>query len=141
MVYLRSALRPPIALRTNAAIDSGALWELPAGLVEPGESPAEAASRELAEEIGFVVAVRALTQLGPHALPAPGFIAEEHIFFHVEIDPHAPRPEPSEDGSALEHGASIVAVRLEDAIDHCRRGAIRDAKTELAVRRLAEVVS
>ncbi|MGH7297187.1 MAG: hypothetical protein ACRELB_19770, partial [Polyangiaceae bacterium] len=41
-VYLRSAVRPPCALRAVPPAHDGLLWELPAGLVEPGEDPAEA---------------------------------------------------------------------------------------------------
>ena len=44
----------------------------------------------------------------------------------------------TEDGSVLERDAAIVALPVEDVIEHCRTGAIRDLKTELALRRLAE---
>jgi ADP-ribose pyrophosphatase len=136
-VFLRSAMRPPLVLREIPPAHDGALWELPAGLIDGNESPAEAAARELAEELGFVLAPTDLTPLGPSMFPVPGFIAEMHHFFHVEVDPKLRRT-PSEDGSALEKDAVIVSVPLDEALEHCRSGAIADAKTELMLRRLAE---
>ncbi len=137
-VFLRSSIRPPCALRPVPPQHDGAMWELPAGLVEPGEDPAACAARELAEELGFVVAASAMQPLGPWTFPAPGIIGERHLYFHVEVDPRA-RTTPTEDGSALERAAAIIALPVRDAIEHCRRGAIPDAKTELALRRLAEL--
>jgi ADP-ribose pyrophosphatase len=138
-VWLRSSLRPPVALRPDTAT-SGVLWELPAGLIEPGETARAAAARELVEELGFAVPESALADLGPPAFPAPGFIGEVHHFFHVEVDPRT-RTEPVGDGSAVEAGAQVIAVPLDEALAACRRGALRDEKTELALRRLAEVLS
>jgi ADP-ribose pyrophosphatase len=137
-VFLRSAVRPPCALRSIAPAHDGGLWELPAGLVEPGESPADAAARELGEELGFAVAPGAMRPLGEWTFPAPGIIAERHVFLAVEVDPRK-RALPTEDGSPLERAAAIVALPVEEAIEHCRRGDIRDAKTELGLRRLAEI--
>jgi ADP-ribose diphosphatase len=145
-VYLRSAVRPPVALRdaTRSPVDEAApssLWELAAGLVEPDEQSEvglrRCAQRELAEELGFRVEVDALRTLGPSTFPAPGICAERHFFFEVEVDPAA-RGEPELDGSPLERGGVVCAVTLADALDACRAGAIEDAKTELALRRLAE---
>lgn len=137
-VYLRSSIRPPCALRPVAPAHDGALWELPAGLIEPGEEPAACAARELAEELGFVVPASAMQPLGPWTFPAPGIIGERHVYFHVSVEPRS-RTTPTEDGSALERAAAIFALPLSEAIEHCRRGAIPDAKTELALRRLAEL--
>lgn len=136
-VYLRSAVRPPVALRPIAPKLDGALWEVPAGLIEPGESPQAAARRELEEELGFAVALEALVPLGPPAVPAPGFIGEIHHYFHVRVDPSRRAP-PAGDGSPLEDGALVVCVPLDHALAACRAGAIPDAKTELALRRLVE---
>src|SRR3954468_3679928 len=56
------------------------LWELPAGSVDEGESPEQAARRECHEEIGLVPAtVVRLTAL----YPTPGYCDEEMIFFRV----------------------------------------------------------
>jgi ADP-ribose pyrophosphatase len=138
-VWLRSSLRPPVALRDGATspVLSPVLWELPAGLIDDGESPRAAATREIAEELGFDVAESAVLDLGPASHPAPALIGELHYFFHVEVDPKT-RTEPAGDGSALEAGAVVVAVPLDEALAACRRGDIRDEKTELALRRLAD---
>jgi len=136
-VYLRSAARPPCALRSVPPAHGAILWELPAGLVEPGEDPVESAVRELAEELGFVVDPSAMVALGPWTFPAPGMIGERQVFFAVAVEP-ASRGTPTEDGSALERHAAIVTLPVEVALAHCRRGELRDAKTELGLRRLAE---
>ena len=147
-VYLRSALRPPIALRPRDQWPMperdtlGTLWEVPAGIVEADErSPAGlvgCAVRELLEEVGAAVDAGAVHPLGPSMFPAPGMIGERHFYFHVEVDPTT-LTTPTEDGSALERGAAVVAIPLAEALDLCRRGVIEDVKTELALRRLAEI--
>ena len=138
-VYLRSAVRPPVALRPIEPKMPAVLWELPAGLIEPGEAPAVGAARELEEELGFSVLPAALEPLGPFAFPAPGFVGELHFYFHVRVDPKT-RKEPAGDGSPLEAVARIVSVPLEQALAACRAGELLDAKTELALRRLAEIL-
>lgn len=147
-VYLRSALRPPVFMRPLEVRPMpekptlGALWELPAGLVEVDERSEPGlrgcASRELGEELGFDVGPDRIISLGPPTFPAPGMCAERQFFFHVEVDP-AKRATPTEDGSPLERDAVIVAVRLDEALELVRAGEIEDAKTEIGLRRLAEL--
>jgi ADP-ribose pyrophosphatase len=146
-VYLRSALRPPLYFRDASRSPvsergTGALWELPAGLIEPGEQSergvVEAARRELAEELGFVIAASEFLPLGASTLPAVGFIAERHFFVQVAVRPED-RGEPTLDGSALERFGRVIALPLAQALDLCRAGRIEDAKTELGLRRLADV--
>jgi ADP-ribose pyrophosphatase len=143
-VYLRSAIRPPLALRPGShshsqGATSAVLWEVPAGLIEPGEAPRDAAARELEEELGFTMRAEQMQPLGPNAYPAPAMIGEVHFFFHVRVDP-ATRKEPGGDGSLLEEAARIVELPLERAVAACRAGEIADAKSELALRRLAEIL-
>lgn len=148
-VILRSCLRPPLALRSREASPVaerdtlGGLWELPAGLVEDDERTPEGlrrcAARELLEEVGIEVSPDAIKPLGPSGFPAPGVIGERHFFFHVEIDPAQIRV-PLEDGSALERHARLAAVSLDEALALTRSGVLEDEKTELALRRLAEIV-
>jgi ADP-ribose pyrophosphatase len=148
-VYLRSATRPPIALRaaeSHVFAELGTrmgMWELAAGLVEADESSplgiAECAKRELAEELGFDVDVSELRPLGQSTLPAPGVIGERHFFFFVQVEPQR-RQQPTLDGSALEQLGAVVDVALSDALAACGAGEIEDAKTELGLRRLAELL-
>jgi ADP-ribose pyrophosphatase len=147
-VLLRSALRPPVAFRPREVWPVpeketlGGLWEFPAGLVEPDERSEEGlrrcAVRELYEETGAEVALEAMQPLGPSTFPTPGMCGERHFYFHVEIDPAALVP-PVEDGSVLERQASLVTVTIEDALALVRAGELEDAKTEIALRRLAEL--
>lgn len=147
-VVLRSAVRPPVVLRDarrspHPEPANRALWEVPAGLVEPGEQTPQglrdAARRELLEETGFAAEPHELQVLGPASFPAPGVIAERHFFFHVRVDLNQ-QSEPELDGSPLEAVGELVAVPLTVALRAAARGQLADAKTELALRRLADAL-
>ncbi len=138
LVYLRSAVRPPLALRELPPFAEPGMWECVAGMIDPGEVPREAAVRELQEELGATVSPEAMRELGPWAYPSPGMIGERHVFFHVKVDPSA-LTTPGEDGSPLERGARLIAIPLQEALAHARAGHLRDSKTELALRRFAEL--
>jgi 8-oxo-dGTP pyrophosphatase MutT (NUDIX family) len=100
------------------------LWELPAGSVDAGESPAEAAARECEEEIalrpGRVEQLAAL-------YPAPGFCDEQLIFFRVlELSPPpADSPHRPDEDEDLEARTFAVA----EARAMVARGEIVDLKT------------
>jgi ADP-ribose pyrophosphatase len=147
-VYLRSAVRPPVAERASRPTadeqpQGVQFWELPAGLVEPGEDHPgglrRTAARETGEELGFELPDAAFEPLGHGIYPTPAVIAERQFFFRVEVDPDL-RGEPSLDGSPLEQSGVVFAVRLEAAIESCRKGHLLDGKTELGLRRLHEAL-
>jgi ADP-ribose pyrophosphatase len=96
------------------------------------------AQRELREELGFCVSEDSLIALGPSTFPCPGVIGERHYFFHVLVNPEH-QEQPTLDGSAIEGLGAIIDVKLEDALRWCRIGSLEDAKTELGLRRLAEL--
>ncbi|MEM6854537.1 MAG: NUDIX hydrolase [Planctomycetota bacterium] len=96
------------------------LWELPAGTVEPGESPDACAPRELTEETGYrAEAVVKLTEF----FPTPGFCTELL---------HAYRAEGlTFTGQDLDETEKITAqaVAWDRAMKMVEDGTIRDAKT------------
>ena len=98
------------------------MWELPAGSVDEGEQPEEAARRECHEEIGQVP--ETTVRLG--ALhPTPGYCDEEMLFFRLSglSKPNA--------AAAVDEDEDIEpkAFSLADARDMVRRGEITDMKT------------
>jgi len=98
------------------------LWEFPAGSVDPGESPEQAARRECHEEIGLMPAT--IVRIGAF-YPTPGYCDEEMIFYRLSTleDPTVP--------AALDEDEDIEVrtFTLPDARDMARRGEIRDMKT------------
>jgi ADP-ribose pyrophosphatase len=98
------------------------LWELPAGSVDEGESPEQAAARECHEEIGKVPStVVRLTAL----LPTPGYCDEEMVFFRVS---GLEDPTTTADVDEDEDIESRV-FELREAREMVRRGEITDMKT------------
>lgn len=104
------------------------LWELPAGSIDPGESPEAAAMRECEEETTFApTRVERLALM----LPAPGYCDEEMVFFRA-TGLHAPAADsahaPDEDEDISVHPTTVAEARLMVA-----RGDIVDLKTAYAL--------
>jgi ADP-ribose pyrophosphatase len=119
--------------------------ELVAGVLEPGELGLEALRRrgaaEVREEAGIDVTPERLEPLGGPFFPLPGIVSEKIHLLAAEVPRPAAEgrhPAPHEgDGSPLEEGAVLEWRELGAAIAACERGDIEDAKTEIALRRLA----
>jgi len=73
--------RIPVVRQYRPAIEAFT-WELPAGLVEQGEEPAAASSRELLEETGYPT--RVIHSLGAPAAACTGRLSNRIHSFFVE---------------------------------------------------------
>jgi 8-oxo-dGTP pyrophosphatase MutT (NUDIX family) len=98
--------RRVLLLRWRDPVDGNELWEPPGGGIEPGETPIEAARRELCEE----------TRLDPAAVRPRGIVVQrdvrwkgvgpEHFFLaHFDGD----RPEPRRDGLLADEQRDLQA--------------------------------
>lgn len=99
------------------------LLELPAGTLEPGESPLACAQRELAEEAG-----RAAGRWEPviSFYPSPGVLTEElHVFLAEDL--RTSEAEREEEDLVLE------SLPLEEAHRRIAAGDIRDAKSIIGI--------
>jgi len=103
-------------------------WELPAGSLDPNESPESAAARECEEEIGLVPG--RIERLGAW-FPVPGYCDEEMIFFKVS----ALRPPPPDSPHKPDEDENIETrtMPIDDARAMVRRGEIIDLKTAFAL--------
>ncbi len=100
------------------------IWELPAGSVDPGESPQAAATRECEEEIGLVPG---RLELLAALYPTPGYCDEEMIFFRAtELGPPPPgSPHKPDDDEDIQAQTFTIA----EAKDMVARGEIVDLKS------------
>jgi ADP-ribose pyrophosphatase len=100
------------------------VWEIPAGRLDPGEAPADAARRELEEEVGL--SPQHLEPLLSY-FTSPGFCDEVmHLFRATGLVPVPARPDPDE---RIETGEFTLAQTR----DMIARGELREAKTLLAL--------
>ncbi|CAN5897232.1 hypothetical protein BH11MYX3_BH11MYX3_12420 [soil metagenome] len=150
-VLVREGLRPPITLGRDPArapLPEPApglfITELVAGILEVGDHGEsglrERTAHEVLEEAGFAIDPAQVVLLGAGLLPSPGMLVEKLYFTAIEVDPSTQQP-LSGDGSPMEEGAHTRWLTLGEAIDACVRGDISDLKTELALRRLRDLLS
>lgn len=73
-------------------------WSLPAGMIEPGEQPAEAILREIEEETGVIAEIERLAGVAMHAAEYPNGDRCEYlaVWFRCRAVGGAPRPDGDE---------------------------------------------
>jgi len=101
-------------LKNYRFIVDEALWELPAGTLEPGEPPARAAERELAEETGYTAG---------RWRKLAGCLSElMHIYAAEDLTPGPARPE-------IDESLEPHIIAWEQALAWAMDGTIKDVKT------------
>lgn len=98
----------------------GYVWEVPAGRLDPGETPERCARRELEEEAGLVAGeLRPLLTI----FTTPGFTDERiHLFLASSLQPGALRPESDE-------FVEVHRLRWSEVRELICRGEVVDGKT------------
>ena len=104
------------------------LLELPAGKIDPGETPAVCAKRELEEETGF-----SCPSLRPFAItyPAAAYLTESvHLFW---ADALVPAHQNLDEDERI----SIEWVKFDKALELVLSGEIKDSKSQVGILKAA----
>lgn len=101
-----------------------ALLEIPAGKIEKGETPRQAAIREMAEEIGCSGRLEPLAKW----YLAPGY-STELMYVFVATGLRKIERGPLDDDENIR----IRKIKMSAAVSKCLRGEIRDSKTVAAL--------
>ena len=100
------------------------LLEIPAGKIEPNETPMECAAREVEQEIGFRVGrIEGLAEF----YSTPGF-CEERLYIYL-----ATELEQAEQNLDHDEFVEIIYLPLDEAVAMAERGEIEDSKTIIAL--------
>lgn len=120
-----------VLIRQYRYAAGGTLWEVPAGKLDPGETPSECARRELAEEAGCQAG--RLEALGP-MWASPGFTDEKiHLFAAFDC---TPVPQQLQVDEVIE----LERMPFARAIDLIWSGELTDAKSQLALLKAAHLI-
>lgn len=113
-----------LLLRQYRYAADGYLYEIPAGRLDPGETPADCAARELKEETGCTA-----RQMEPliTMVTTPGFTDERiHLFMATDLT-------HGESAREADEFADVIVMRLSEALELIQRGEIVDGKTALGI--------
>jgi ADP-ribose pyrophosphatase len=99
-------------------------WEMPTGGVHPGETPEQAAQRELREEIGYTAGRLELVS----TFHSSKSVCDEtcYLYLGYDLTPAAAAPDDTEE-------LEVAALPFEDVLEMVNRSEIRDAMTVIAV--------
>ncbi len=119
-----TAARTVILIRQFRYAAGETLLEVPAGTIDPGESPEETARRELVEETGYHPGrIEKLAEF----FPSPGILSERmHLFLATELEKREASPDIDESLELVELPWEL-ALALEPGKD------VLDAKTIVAL--------
>lgn len=113
-----------ILIKQYRAAINDYIYEVPAGVVEPGESIREAARRELIEETGYEPGE--LIEIGIY-YPTPGYSTENmHFFIARNLEYVGMKPEPYE-------VIKPYVISVKDALEMIKSNEIKDLKTALLI--------
>jgi ADP-ribose pyrophosphatase len=113
-----------LLLRQYRVAAGGSIWEVPAGKLDPDETPEACVARELEEETGYRAG--RIVRTG-EILTSPGFTDERiHLFSAYDL---LPGVEARGDGEVIE----VHEVPLREALAMVHRGEIVDAKSIVAL--------
>ena len=108
------------------------LLEIPAGKIEQGETPRQAALREMAEEIGYVGTLVPLLKI----YLAPGYDTEL-MYIYVATDLKKIRRRRGDDDEII----TIKKIKISTAIEKCISGEVEDSKSITAILTYATIKS
>lgn len=128
LLYLTEQFRYP-----TIATSSGWLLELPAGIVDAGETPQESLEREVLEETGFKVTD---LQLVSTFFASPGGSSERILLHYARVDDSV---RVSDGGGSGREGEDIrvVSMSVAEALTALDEQRIQDAKTIIGLQWLA----
>jgi ADP-ribose pyrophosphatase len=113
-----------LMIRQYRFATGGEILEIPAGKLDPGETPEACATRELLEETGYRAG--RLEKLGA-IWTSPGFTDEViHLYSAFDLEAEQQELEPDE---IIE----LVPMTLTEALDSLRNSAIFDGKSATAL--------
>lgn len=118
----------PIVRQFRPAIETFT-WELPAGLIDPGEEPAAACRRELMEETGLYA--QSIKLLGT-GFPCTGRLSNRVHSFFVETGGHAVdfKPEPGLTTRLVTPSELVRLIAASEFVCHHHLGALLLAQLE-----------